>query len=317
MDKTHKKGGVLCAVDFEHNSLAAERIALKFAHAAKTDVVFFHTYFEAEELQSKASNSAFALPLELIQTIHEEIAKEKKGQLHWRVAAIGANEAATDIQCKVSFGDPVRNLQEFVKHNSPELLVLSKRRRSFFSEFMLGSIGNRILRDCHLKTLIVPDDEKLFIKWEPQQITVALSFDLGSRDVWREAYALAQLFGASLRIVHVALSWEGLALIGKDGKKTEFGEEVQKFIREYEAKLNAKIENFYKEMNIDARQVPIEIRRGSVATQIFEVIENNKADLIVIGASDAGKGHLKILGSVASTVARSARLPVLVVQENV
>lgn len=310
-----KQTSVICAVDFEHNSLAAEKLALICARAMKTDVTYCHTFFESNDLRNAALSGGFAVPPAVIDSIQEKVEAEKQEQLRWRIAAIGAKATDSDIHTHIGFGDAVQEINQHIKNQHPRLLVISKKRRSFFSEFLLGSIGNRILRDCAINTLIVPDDENIFLKGAPQKCMVALSFEEGSQNVWRQARALATSLGAKLKIVHVALSWEELNSIGKDTKQTEFGAEVQKLINDYERKLEQKIENFCKTMDIDRKQIEIELHRGSIDTEIFRSLEKNQADLVVIGSNDARKSHLKTLGSVASSIARSARYPVFVVHE--
>ena len=127
-----------------------------------------------------------------------------------------------------------------------------------------------------------------------RKILVATDFSAGSQRALRHAEKIAKALGAELVLLHVV----GPAV----GAPAEFAEANERLV-ETATKLSRR----------GCRVTPL-MEIGCPAAVIIERAQAARADLIVVGtAGRTGLSHL-LLGSVAESVVRSSRIPVVTVR---
>ena len=141
-----------------------------------------------------------------------------------------------------------------------------------------------------------------------KNILVAIDFSASSRNAANYAAGLAEYFGAKLTLFHAyqmpVLGYEMGYIPPVIDVRSERETEIKKWIEE--------LESSYKGIQVDRH---LEI--GLAADIIEEVAKDRECDMIVVGLSgqdDGIKEH--VFGSVATRVAETSRIPVLIVPEH-
>jgi nucleotide-binding universal stress UspA family protein len=138
-------------------------------------------------------------------------------------------------------------------------------------------------------------------------ILVPFDFSAYSEKAFAWALAIAEQWGARLRLLHVVpLPTYPLNVLGVHFSVADFEASLQ---TEAEAQLQAVVNRPGK----PAVPIDAQVLRGEPFTDICRMAEQDRTDLIVIGSQGrTGVSHV-LLGSVAERVVRYAPCPVLVV----
>jgi universal stress protein A len=132
-----------------------------------------------------------------------------------------------------------------------------------------------------------------------RRILVPVDFSEPSRAALRFASALARSLGATLEVVHVIeRSYESPSV----ASEAELAE-VQSMLRDFAASIDAGV--------VDAQRV----ETGPVHQRILSIADARHFDLIVMGTAGRTGRPRSMAGSVAESVVRTARCPVLTLRE--
>lgn len=308
------KTEIVCATDLENQSLAAEKVAFKLATQLGAALRFMHVDVTLPQFYSYYTTGGAVIPPGLAESFKEKFEQQKLKKIERVIHSIGA-EKAENVSLEVTSGHAVAEVSNYLQRAATptEILVLGKRKRSFVSEFFLGSVANRLLEQVKCPVLLVPDKDEIFLSWEPKKILVATSISPGSRSAAKYADKLATLFGSEITLLHV---------VPKASLKDTFPN--PKFLSELEVQeLNALfdsqeqlaktiLEREKNQLEFQCKKVSSCVRVGNVTETVLEVAKEIQADLIVIGAYSED-GRVK-LGSVAASLGRVAQLPLLVMR---
>jgi universal stress protein A len=140
-----------------------------------------------------------------------------------------------------------------------------------------------------------------------RHILAPTDFSDHSKQALRDAFELAQTFGATLALLHVV---EPSPYLGEFTPPTMGADLLGDLERQARAAL--------AQMLPEAQQAPIEVTRsvvmGSPLRKIVETAEAEHVDLIVMATHGrTGLGHL-LIGSVTERVVRTAPCPVLTIR---
>jgi nucleotide-binding universal stress UspA family protein len=186
-------------------------------------------------------------------------------------------------------------------------------RNKNFSPNYLGTRSNYWKAEhCHLQTgaRFVPLWAGTTIKTDTMEnILAAVDFSTTSKNAAEYAANLARYFNAKLTLFHAyhipVLNTEAGYIPPLYDTKKDAEAEIKKWMRELYAQ--------FKGIEID-----YVLEMGFAADLIEEVALDRNCDLIVVGLADQGstiKEHL--VGSVATNVAQSSSVPVLIIPEKV
>ena len=198
-------------------------------------------------------------------------------------------------------GHPAHEIAQVAKDENADLIVLSSYGYGSFYRLLLGSVTAKVLHETERPVWIgahLEEEAPAPGEFAIRNILCAVNFDPHARDVLSHAAQLAGEFGARLALAYVTSSVE---IYGPGGSHVvpEFKEAVVGYASKELAKLQ-------QDAGTSAEVI---IESGDTAKRVRHVIEQTKADLLVIGHTPA-RGHLGENGNGYSII-RDARIPVL------
>lgn len=180
---------ILVPFDFSHNSRNALRYAAALAKLAQTQLTVLHAYDRAAVLEGIS-----------LQGTHEGIEKER----HHIIQHLGLPDSTVTMSAVE--GEMVESIVAFLKNNTVDLVVMGTRGATGLQEVLVGSRTVGLLQEITVPLLIIPEMGTL-----GKVRNILLCSDLreveddNNLDMVKE---LALLFGAPVRIAHVAESSE-------------------------------------------------------------------------------------------------------------
>ncbi len=198
-------------------------------------------------------------------------------------------------------GHPAREIAQVARDENADLIVLSSYGYGPFYRLLLGSVMAKVLHETERPVWIgahMEEEAPLPGEFAIRNILCAVNFDPHARDVLSHAAQLAGEFGARLALSHVTSSVEtygpGGSYVVPEFKEAVVGQATKELAKlQQEAGTNAEVI----------------IESGDTAKRLRHVIEQTKADLLVIGHIPS-RGHLGENGNGYSII-RDARIPVL------
>jgi nucleotide-binding universal stress UspA family protein len=207
-------------------------------------------------------------------------------------------EGELDTTVTLTLGRPSSEIARLASVLDSELVVVGSHQRGRLSRMWYGSVANGVIHEARTNVVCVPvhtADEPFRALEAPEVRTMLAATDFspaGNRAVaWAMALAKSK---TKVIIVHVADD--------RDARKTA-SEELAKLERPA---------SWPKDV-----ELVIEIADGENAAQtICAVAERNGANLILVGRHGRGLASY-VMGSVANSVLRTSRKPVIVVPQDV
>lgn len=157
------------------------------------------------------------------------------------------------------------------------------------------------------KTLSVSFVKKEFMK----QILVPFDFSDTSREAFKMALNVSERTGAYVTLLHVIFipTYADPNLLGEPMLyNATFSDEMQK-------EADAKFVELTKELGPFSGKVHFEVIFGDILLSILKIIEKNKIDLVLMGASGASGLRGVFIGSNTEKMVRHSNVPVLVVKK--
>lgn len=302
---------IVLATDFLEHSDAAKNAAIQFAKATGAALNLVHVCDDGIEAQAMWA-TAWGGAQAWATVVFDRMQHQATANL-----ASYSKTFPTDATVKTTMlvGNPARALNEFIKNKNEEvsLVMLSKRRRSYFNEYFLGSVVYKVVQQCMRPIFVMPDDID-FSQWQPKHIVVAMSLADGTHHALKTAAILAKSFGSKVTLIHTieaepvstkknSTMWN--SFLGQD--------ELKAFHAEYFVKNE--LERLAKEVHLD-ESTQIEVQFGSVIETLSNAMADLKGDLLITGSHSTRGAKRVLMGSIPSTLAHSARFPLLVVQHD-
>ena len=185
------------------------------------------------------------------------------------------------------------------------LIVVANHGRRGAKRMVLGSVTEELMRTAQIPVLTTGRDAR---PWsEGEFILVPVDFTEGSDDVVRAAAHLAPRLGLGLHLVHMVEP--PIAPILAEG----YPEAGQFATEELEKVAKEKLEQLATDLNV-AAHAKLTVQVGGAADGVLNLAEGHDTGLIAIGSHGRRGIGRAVLGSVAETVTRHAKCPVLVVK---
>jgi nucleotide-binding universal stress UspA family protein len=185
---------------------------------------------------------------------------------------------------RVLLGDPVHALAIHADHENASLLIVGSRGRSALAAAVLGGVSGRLAREASCPVLVVPSvaaAERFTARMATGPVLCGMDGAPGSTDALRVATGLAAHIDVELRPVHVA---------NVPAPGATLPEEIEQL-------------RVHEQLRVYNGNAVRELHRGAL---------RHSASLIVVGSRGQGPWRAA-LGSVASALAATAPVPVLVV----
>lgn len=292
---------ILCPIDFSDFSRRAFDYAVTLARWYRASITALHVQPPAVSMAGPLSPLAPVEPVPLPPADLDPVRRQ--------LAAFVSPEAhALAIEPQAVEGEPAREI--LAEAETADLIVMGTHGRSGFERLVLGSVTETVLRKASCSVLTVPLSA-VAVGTVPvvfRRIVAAVDFSDVSMAALREAACLAAEAGARLTAMHVIEVPEDLALwidrvdgIGHvrawaDAAARHLRDAVGPGTREY-ARVEQRVET------------------GRAYREILRVAEEQRADLIVIGAHGHGVMEQMFVGSTAQHIVRRAGCPVLIVRQ--
>ena len=293
---------ILCPIDFSDFSRRALDYAVTLARWYGASVTALHVRPPAVPMAGPLAPLAPVEPVPLppgdLEPIRRQVAAFVSPEAHGTMA----------IDPQAVEGEPAREI--LAGAESADVIVMGTHGRSGFERLVLGSVTETVLRRAPCSVLTIPLSA-VSVGAVPvvfRRIVAAVDFSDVSMAALHQAACLAAETDAHLTVMHVIEVPENLALwidrvdgIGHvrawaDAAVSHMRGAIAPEIREY--------------AHVDQR-----VETGKAYREILRVADEQRADLIVIGAHGHGVIEQMFVGSTAQHVVRRAGCPVLIVRE--
>jgi nucleotide-binding universal stress UspA family protein len=223
-----------------------------------------------------------------IQSIEENRMKE----------FVKTNFAGVTLRSVLKEGDAAQAIEQIIKHDGIDLVMLPTRGQGAFRRLLLGSVTSKVLHDasCAVWTDAHAKPAEHHASIPYQSIVCAMGFSDESRAILNGAAAIAKEYGAKLHIVHSVETPPA-------AYEVDFGPFRKELIEAAEAEL----QKLRAEAKVDAT---ITVGSGAIAEVVRAEAEKHKADLVVTGRGNS-QGALSRIWSSLYSVVRESPCPVL------
>jgi nucleotide-binding universal stress UspA family protein len=284
---------ILFATDFSPAAMRAIPVAKAIARNYDSSIVALHV--RGPVVNPMTPPTAWPMVLQ---------AEKQKDEL--RRGELLSYFAGIPAAARIEEGDILSHLEEAIKNDNVDLVVVGTHGRTGFGKLILGSIAEEILRTVHCPVLTV--GPKAGTAWvagtKIREVLFATDFSPESREAAAYAISLAQEFQARLVLLHVVANPE----VGELVNPADVTAASQSLLREFlpeDADLWCKPEFI--------------VAHGKSAEMILEIARQRESDLIVLGARPesgvpGASTHLPI--ATAHKVVSHATCPVLTVRHD-
>ncbi len=198
----------------------------------------------------------------------------------------------------------------YAEKHDIDLIVLGTHGRRGVRRFMLGSVAEEVLRlaPCPVFTVRHREDRSV---WAMKTILAPTDFSENARRATRHAAALAETYGAELKLLNVinvaSLTTSAPPLLGA------FDVSPATMMNAANEALQRQVADLTEEFHLIS---PVECYAtvGSPASDILDFTIENDVDLIVMGSHGRSGMARFVMGSVAEKVIRNASCPVFTVK---
>lgn len=305
---------ILCAVDLEHDSYAAEFVAYALAKKLSAKLTLLHVDSTLRQMRYYNSYSNQFFPNLELNRISAESTAELIRQLRHRVHAIGA-AGDSNVTVEVIEGEPAEEIFNYVKKSkfNVEYIVLSKRKRSFFDEFFLGSVAHQIVEMSTVPVLLIPDDKSAFVEWNPQQFFIASSLENEASQSLQNCLPLVEAFRSKMILVHIMPDKLLYQNSMSDNLVQSQKDDLDLFFTSSELKVKKQMMNHALKLNCLAENVECQVLFGSAIEKLAGLGTDLAGDVLVVGRN-ISTGFIPSFGAgIAGSLARTARCPLLIV----
>lgn len=206
-------------------------------------------------------------------------------------------------------GSPADAIAQHASSPDSSLVIMATRGRGAIGRLTFGSVADRVARTSTAPVLLVrPTAHDEGSAFEPiRRLVVPLDGSTRSERSLPRAIALANRLSVPVLLVAVSEVERMAAIYGTTLSAAAYGE----LANESEAELVKLLEGVAERVKAEGVEVAFNVLSGAVAPAIDSVTE--PGDIIVMTSHGRGGVRRWLLGSVAERLARSAKVPVMLV----
>ncbi len=292
MEDFHPKN-ILCPIDFSELSDLAFKYAAAGARVYGSKLTVLHAErFELPRYFSQNETRQFLQEMEQYKT-------RVKNELASHVENILSPESnSLDVEWEVLEDTPVEAILQSADKNAAGLIVLGTHGLGGVKRLLMGSVAENVVRAAKIPVFTVRQKEHDFIDVNeigmlPQLKRILCPCEINElgRIVLNHAVSLAERFQAKLTVL--------------------YSDEFQQNLNLSQAK-EALCDWISEAIRSSCDLEPI-VRQGDAADQILILAEEQKDDLIVMGARHRIFRDATVLGKTTDLVVRHASLPVMTI----
>ncbi len=310
---------VLCPVDLSDASIRPLAYAEAVASWYGGRVIAYH---------AAPPHMPAALPeggaFEPVPTVRVVTRSDLMRQLRGLVAAAGIEEA--DVTMVMGQGRAADEIVEQARTMRADLVVMGTHGRGGVGRLVLGSVTEKVLRTAPCPVLTVPPHAPAIPPVRPdlRRILCAIDFSPASVGAFHQAVDIGRRASASVLVLH-SIDW--LESKGRDDLinyavqmdprvPPEIADEIrQESIRQQLIDdASKRLAELVSPETAAGRDVTTMVVTGRADREILRIAEENRADLIAMGAQRCGGAELALFGSTTQQVVRGASCVVLTVR---
>lgn len=202
-------------------------------------------------------------------------------------------------------GDAFDGILRVAKSNSADLVIMGAHRRQILRDIFVGTTIERVIRTGPFPVLMVNSEPVRSY----EKIMAAVDLSEPSAHAIKTAKALGLTGDAALTLVHgFDAVMEGKLSMAGVGKG-----EIDNYVADAQLRAGQEIVAFLETNDLAQDPWSLRVRKGLALDVIFDALEEDSPDLLLMG-THGRSGVLKfLLGSVAENVLRSVDVDVLIV----
>ena len=195
-------------------------------------------------------------------------------------------------------GNPAHEIVKMARDRNVDLIMMSTRGYGAFYRFLLGSVTAKVLHEAQCPVWTGTHLEEPAREFSIRRVLCSVELNAHSRHTVSLAAAIATAVSAPLTLVHITGSVE---IYGPGGPHVDnaWKEKIVGFAAE-------EIEKLQRDAGTKAEVI---IDSGNVPELLNRVVEQTKADLLVVGHIP-GRSHLGDNGN-GYAIIRASQIPVL------
>jgi len=279
---------ILVPIDFSDRSKKALDVAEKFAPIVGGKVTPFYSHLPISELDEPY---ALGMSTAMYQNFDdlESILKER------------VSELSKEVVDKKYLNEPIimmGNAAQSIIDISDDFdyIIMSSHGRTGFSRFLLGSVSEKVLRLSKIPVMIVENESDV---GEFKNILVTTDFSDNASGAFPYAVKLAQKTGGTIDLLHV-LSFDQFDDDEKDLSLRKIREDRLKIlVKEHFQPISDRVNS------------KVIITQGSPHEAIFEHVNENNYNLVVMATVGRTGINYLMMGSTTANVVRHVKSAVL------
>ncbi|MBV8879881.1 MAG: universal stress protein [Planctomycetaceae bacterium] len=223
---------------------------------------------------------------------------EAAGQAYLREISARLAKQKIRSEGEIGHGDPAVAIVRVAEKIKAGLVAFTSHGQGGLSQWVFGSVAQKILRGCSRPLLVVRALETPAPR--VKRVVVPLDESIGSEAILPFAMDLARAYGATVELLHVTAE----SGVEADDSK----------LRAWHAKERKRMDARFDEIEKGVRDVKCArvCQEGDPAMRIMERVEKEPASIIAM-ANHGRTGFSRwIYGSVCEKILQAARCPVLI-----
>ncbi|WP_158059060.1 universal stress protein [Halorussus halophilus] len=230
-------------------------------------------------------------------------ALEREGENVTDAVASDLSDAGVEYETVVVQGDPAPTIAEYAESRGIDLVVMPTRGRSGLSRYLLGSVTEKVVRLSSVPVLTVRmgEDRPAF---PYENVVMATDGSKSAERATNFAASLTRELDGTLHVVSVA----DTSSLGIDVRSAVSDEQIR------ETAETAVSESAETARDAGLESVVERVERGKPAKELLDYVEDEGADLVVMGATGKRDVDRILVGSVTQKLLRSSPVPVVTVR---
>jgi nucleotide-binding universal stress UspA family protein len=279
---------ILVPIDFSDRSEKALKVANQFAKLFKAKITPFYSHLPISELDEPYALGLSSKMYQNFENLEEQLSTRVR-----EVAEKNVDKSRLD-KPSVVLGNAAESIID--ASEDYDYIVMSSHGRTGFSRFLLGSVAEKVLRLANTPVLIVENESDVD---DFKKIMVTTDFSDNAAEAYPYAINIAQKSGGTVNLVHV-LSFEQFDEDEKDLSLRKIREERLKLLeKEHFGRISDQVNH------------ELIVSKDSVHEAIFNHVQNNDYNLIVMATVGRTGINYLMMGSTTANVVRHVETAVL------
>lgn len=282
---------ILCPVDFSDYSILALRYATALAKDNDAELIIYHSIPDLTPAISYLEG-------EFLLTVSDALLNNAKSTLDsWIKKFVDPD---LEVEKVVGQGNPAESIIEISHKRRIDLLVMGTHGVTGYERFLMGSVTNRVLHKSSVPVLVVSKTSHHFIyERDPNPVQIkriVCPLDFDNNNLWTIGIALsfARKYNSEMIFIHVI-------------NRKQNGN-----WRDLEKQAFLKLRSLAAPVVDEKIPAKFLVLSGDPAELILKTLDEENADLVIMGHHTRNPIEEIFLGSIARRVVTNSSRPILV-----